>query len=209
MKVYGHPMSTCTRKVLCTLAEKGQKADFVLVDIMKGEGKVPDHLARNPLGKVPAIDDDGFVLFESRAIIRYLDETQPGAKLTPADPKARAVMDQWISFEQSHFAPPTMKIVMNLMFAPMMGKTPDQAAVEAGITEMNASLDAMEKQLAKTPFIAGQQFTLADIGFMPYLEYLAATPAISHVNDRPAVAKWWKTISERASWKTATGKSAA
>lgn len=209
MKVYGHPMSTCTRKVLCTLAEKGQKADFVLVDIMKGEGKVPDHLARNPLGKVPALDDDGFVLFESRAIIRYLDETQPGAKLTPADPKGRAVMEQWISFEQSHFAPPTMKIVMNLMFAPMMGKTPDQAVVEAGITEMNASLDAMEKQLTKTPFIAGQQFTLADIGFMPYLEYLAATPAISHVNDRPAVAKWWKTISERASWKTATGKSAA
>lgn len=206
MKIYGHPMSTCTRKVLCTLAEKGQPADMVVVDIMTGEGKKPEHLARQPFGQVPAIDDDGFVLFESRAIIRYLDETRPGAKLTPADPKGRAIMDQWISVEQSNFTPHAMKIVWQQFFNKMMGKPADEAAVTEGLAGVDRALDVMEKRLAGSPFIAGEQFTLADVSYMPYLEYLAATPSFSHVADRPAVAKWWNTISARPSWQKAIGK---
>ena len=206
MKIYGHPMSTCTRKVLCLMAEKGQPADLVVVDIMKGEGKSPEHLARQPFGQVPAIDDDGFVLFESRAIIRYLDETRPGPKLTPADARGRAIMEQWISVEQSNFTPPTMKIVMQQFFGPMMGKTADEGYVAEGLTGLDRALDVMEKRLASSPFLAGEQFTLADLGYMPYLEYLAATPSFSHVADRPAVTKWWKTISARPSWQKAIGK---
>src|SRR3954451_8131968 len=102
MKVYGHPMSTCTRKVLTTLAEKGHEAEFVMVDIMKGEHKLPAHIARQPFGVIPAIDDDGFVLYESRAIMRYLDEKLSGPRLAPPEPKDRAVMEQWISIEQSY-----------------------------------------------------------------------------------------------------------
>jgi len=105
MKIYGHPISTCTRKVLTTLEEKGQKADLVVVDIMKGDQKNPDHLARQPFGQIPAIDDDGFVLYESRAIIRYVDETMAGPKLTPNDAKGRGLMEQWMSVETSNFTP--------------------------------------------------------------------------------------------------------
>jgi glutathione S-transferase len=208
MKLYGHPMSTCTRKVLCTLAEKGQKADFVLVDIMKGDGKQPDHLARQPFGQVPAIDDDGFQLYESRAIIRYLDAKLPGAQLSPSDLKGRATMDQWLSVEQSNFTPAAMKIIWNLFFNPMMGKPSDDKLVEESIGTMNRALDVMQARLDKSAFLAGDQFTLAEISFAPYIEYLAQTKAISHVNDRPAVAKWWKNVSGRKSWQTAIGKDA-
>src|SRR3954471_553461 len=110
MKVYGHPMRTCTRKVLTTLAEKGHEAEFVMVDIMKGEHKLPAHMERQPFGVVPAIDDDGFVLFESRAIMRYLDEKLPGTKLTPPEAQQRGTMEQWISVEQSYMSPKAMVI---------------------------------------------------------------------------------------------------
>jgi glutathione S-transferase len=208
MKIYGHPVSTCTRKVLCTLAEKGQPAELVVVDILKGEGHQPEHLARQPFGQVPAIDDDGFVLFESRAIIRYLDETRPGTKLTPTDAKGRAIMDQWISVEQSNFTPPAMKVIWQQYFNKLLGKPCDDAAVNEGLTGLGRALDVLEKRLAAAPFVAGEQFTLADICYMPYLEYLAATPSFSHVTDRPAVTKWWKTISARPSWQKAIGKGA-
>src|SRR5271169_2565324 len=110
MKLYGHPMSTCTRKVLTTLAEKGHEADFVIVDLMKGEHKQEAHVARQPFGRVPALDDGGFWLYESRAIVRYLDEKLAGPKLTPADIQDRASMEQWISVEYSYFSPAAMKI---------------------------------------------------------------------------------------------------
>lgn len=206
MKLYGHPISTCTRKVLCALAEKGQQADFVTVDIMTGEGKKPEHMARHPFGQIPVLEEGGFQLFESRAICRYLDETLPGAKLTPGDARGRGVMEQWISVEQSNFTPPTMKIVWQQFFHKMMGKPCDETQVQEGLTGLDRALDVMEKRLSQTPFLAGEQFTLADLFHLPYLEYLAATPSFSHVGDRPAVAKWWSTISQRPSWQKAIGK---
>jgi glutathione S-transferase len=206
MKVFGHPMSTCTRKVLTVLAEKGHKADFVLVDLTKGEHKQGDHLARQPFGQVPTLDDDGFSLYESRAICRYLDETLPGPKLHGADAKSRAVIEQWVSVETSNFTPHAMKIIMQLFFAPMMGKEPDQATVASGREGLDRVLPVMERQLAKTPYIAGKEFTVADIGFLPYIDYLFAAKAADQIEAQPSVLAWWKRISDRASWKVATGK---
>ncbi len=99
-----------------------------------------------------------------------------------------------------------MKILYQQFFHKMMGKPADEAVVQEGLTGLDRSLDVMEKRLAKSPFIAGDQFTLADICYMPYLEYLAATPSFSHVGDRPAVVKWWSTISQRPTWQKAIGK---
>jgi glutathione S-transferase len=90
IKVFGHPASTCTRKVLSTLHEIGKPFKLQPVDIFaKGEHKQPEHLARQPFGRVPAIDDNGFALYESRAIIRYLNDHYSG-KLVPATCSRRA-----------------------------------------------------------------------------------------------------------------------
>jgi glutathione S-transferase len=206
MKIFGHPMSTCTRKVLATLHEKGQTPDLVVVDFAKGEHKAPDHVARQPFGQLPALEDGAFKLFESRAIMRYIDEVAPGPKLTPQTAQGRATMEEWISVEHSNFSAPSMKIIMNAMFNPMMGRPVDQKAIEEGTVGLDRALDVMQKRLDASPFIAGETFSLADISYMPYLEYLATTPQVSHVNDRPAVAKWWKKISERPAWQKTIGK---
>ena len=133
MKVYGHPASTCTRKELTTLAEKNHPAELVMVDILKGEGHTPEHLARQPWGQVPVLEeDDGWQLIESRAIIRHLDATLPGVSLTPSDARARAKMEQWISIESANFTPGVMKILGQLLFAKWRVQEPNMMIVEEG-----------------------------------------------------------------------------
>lgn len=205
VKLYGNPMSTCTRKVLTTLHEKGQKADLVVIDLRGGQ-KAADHLARQPFGQVPVIDDDGFVLYESRAIIRYLDETLRGPKLTPAEAKGRALMEQWISVETSNFTPHAMKIIYQRVFHPAAGKATDEAVVTEASAAVGRTLDVVERQLARSRYIAGDQFTLADIGFMPYVEYLFAGKAGELIESRKGMARWWSDVSARPSWKAVTGK---
>ena len=210
MKLYGHPMSTCTRKVLTVLAEKGHKADFNVVDFTKGEHKQAAYLAHQPFGVVPYLDDNGFELYESRAICRYLDETLPGTKLTPANAKDRAVMEQWISVEQSYFSGPAMKVVFQAMFNPMMfGKPTDEAVLKEGRDGVTKAAAIIDKHLAGKEYLAGAQFSIADIVYMPYIEYLFAAKHGDLITDHKNLATWWTRCSERKSWQLATGKAAA
>jgi glutathione S-transferase len=206
MKLFAHPMSTCTRKVITTLEEKQAKYELVLVDLMTGAHKAPDHTSRQPFGQVPAIEDGDFRLYESRAIIRYLDETLPGVSLTPKDPKGRALMEQWISVETSNFTPHAMTLIYQLYFGPMRGTAPDAAKIEEGRTKLAPALAVLEKQLARGPHLLGEAFTLADICFMPYVEYVVSTEAKDTILSSPNVAAWWKRVSERPSWKKVTAK---
>ncbi|WP_437520354.1 glutathione binding-like protein [Sorangium sp. So ce726] len=200
MKIYGHPMSTCTRKVLTVLAEKGQEAQFVLVDLTKGAHKQPDHLARHPFGVIPVLEDEDFTLYESRAIMRYLDHKLPGAPLTPTELRARALMDQWLSVEQSYFATPAVKIVFQRVFLPMQGKQGDESIVDASKADVSRTLDVVEKALAGHEYLAGSSYSLADISWMPYLQCLVVSKLGDLISDRPNVAAWWKRISERPAW---------
>lgn len=206
MKVYGHPMSTCTRKVLTTLAEKGHEAQFVLVDLMKGEHKQPAHVARQPFGVIPALEDDGLMLYESRAIIRYLDRKLPGTALTPTDLRAYALMEQFISVEQSYFSSAAMKVVMERFFKAQSGGTPDEARVAEGFKGAEKALGVIDPVLGKQQFLAGDSFSLADISWMPYMEYFAAVGGADLINQHKNVAAWWGRVSSRPSWKKVTGK---
>ena len=205
MKLYGSPISTCTRKVLCTLAEKGAHADFVNVELFRGEQKDAAYMrAHQPFGRVPAIEDEGFSMYESRAIIRYLDETLAGTKLTPTDAKGRARMEQWTSVEYSYFSGPALKIIGERVFHPMLGMPIDEVKVAAGKKELAPTLDVLETRLAEASYLAGETFSLADIGYLPYVDYLFAANEGEMIASRPHVHAWWKRISERPSWKTAT-----
>jgi glutathione S-transferase len=201
IKLYGHPVSTCTRKVLTTMAENGTAHEFELVDLMKGEHKQAAHMARQPFGQVPSINDDGFTLFESRAICRYLNEKANG-KLVPADARAKGVMEQWISVESSNFTPHAMKFVFHHIFK----REQDAATLAAAEAAMTNTLSIMDAHLAKNPYFAGDQFSLADISFMPYVDYVLMTPAKDLVTKWPNVSAWWSKVSDRSSWHKATGK---
>jgi glutathione S-transferase len=205
MKLYGHPMSTCTRKVLTTLAEKGHEADFVLVDILKGEAREPAHRVHQPFGRVPVLEDDDFRLYESRAIIRYLDEKLDGPRLVPGDLHDRARMDQWMSVEYSYFSGPALQIMRELLFGHLHGKTPDMDVVKAARESVGSVLDVTEKALTHHAYFGGKTFSLADISWMPYVQYLFAAQQGDLLTSRPAMSAWWERVSTRPSWKKITG----
>jgi len=201
LTVYGHPISTATRKTLMVLHEKNIPYEFKVVDITKGAHKAPDYLAHQPFGQIPVLYDDDFKLYESRAIMRYLDETAPGASLTPKDPKEHALMEQWISIEMSHHTS-CEKIVFNLMFAPFFGAPKDQAVVDSSTKELKSLYTIMNKHLEGKTYIVGSSFSLADICFMPYLAYLLKCEGYANFLDEfPHLKHWWTTVTARESWK--------
>ncbi|NOK22834.1 glutathione S-transferase family protein [Corallococcus carmarthensis] len=202
MKLYGNPMSTCTRKVLTVLAEKGREAEFINIDLQKHEQKTPAHVARQPFGVVPALElDDGFVMYESRAISRFLDRTLPGTSLTPADPKAYARMEQFIGVEQSYFSGPAMKVVMERFFG-----TNNEENIAKGREGVKRPLEVINEALENRPFLAGNDFTLAEVSWAPYMEYLFAVGEKDLVAPHKNVMAWWDRVSNRPSVKKAFGR---
>lgn len=202
MKVYGNLMSTCSRKVMTVLAEKNREVEFISIDLMKGEQKTPEHVARQPFGVVPALEtDDGFMMYESRAIIRYLDRTLPGTSLTPTDARAFALMEQFMAVEQCYFSGPAMKIVMERFRG-----TNDEANIAKGREGIKKPLEVIDAALAKQPFLAGSDFTLAEVTWAPYMDYLFAVGEQAAVAEYKNVMSWWDRVANRPSFKKATGR---
>lgn len=201
MKIFGHPMSTCTRKVIMTLAETNTPYELVLVDLMKGEHKQPPHLARQPFGQVPAIEDGDFKMYESRAICRYINDKARGS-LIPSDPQTRARMEQWISIETSDFTPPVMKFVFHDIFK--VQQTPETLKTAGEGT--SKALGIIDQHLAKQPFMAGETFTLADICYMPYFEYALATVGKDLFPQHKNAMAWWSKVSAKPTWQKTIGK---
>ncbi|WP_437808538.1 glutathione S-transferase family protein [Sorangium sp. So ce1078] len=211
MRVYGMHASTCTQKVLTVLAEKEHEAELVEVNPLKGEDKtLPEHLARHPFGEIPVLEDDGFLLYESRAIIRYLDQRLPGVSLAPRDVREWGRMEQWISSEQSYFSGPVYdvirsgpvyNIVWNSPGAVYFPPPPDEPMLLKAKRDVALAFDVMDRTLSRTPYLAGATFSLADIVHMPYINYLIASGGGDFVTSRPGVLAWWERVSSRPSWR--------
>jgi glutathione S-transferase len=201
IRLFGSPYSTCTRKVLTALLETDTPYELVVVDFAKREHKQEPHLSRQPFGQVPAIDDDGFNLFESRAICRYLS-AKAGDKLAPSGLRERALMEQWISVEQSNFSPHAMKFVYHYIFK----REQEPLVLEAALAALEKAFSALSKPLASQPFLAGDKLTIADIGYMPYLEHFVSTPVQPKLEQFPHVVSWWGRLRERESWRKITGR---
>ena len=200
LKLFGNPVSTCTRKVLATLNETKTPFDFVVIDFAKGEHKQPAHLARQPFGQVPALDDDGFKMYEARAMARYID-AKAGGPLTPKDLQGRARMEQWISVETENFSSHAMKFIYHSVFK---REQPPEVLTKAGAA-LDVAYGAMERQLGETRYLAGETFSIAEYCYAPYLEYLPLTPGAAMIDAYPNVKKWWAAVRERPAWRKIIG----
>jgi len=208
IQVYGVAMSTCTQKVLTTLVEKGLKYELVNVDFAAHEHKSPKYLEeKQPFGVVPVlIDEDGFKIYESRAICRYLEAKYKGKGTTlipNKDAASLGLFEQAASIETSYFDPSASGIVFERAFKKYKGLgEADEAKVASLKEQLNAKLDVYDKILAKQPYLAGQEFTLADLFHLPYGAWLVKLGEGSLFESRPNVKKWWDKITSRPSWKT-------
>jgi len=200
--VVGVGMSTCTRRVLTTLEEKHAPYTLQPVDFSKGEHKSQEYLNNEqPFGQVPVLHDNDFKVYESRAISRYIDEVVYGNDLTPRDPQLRALMEQWISVEMSNYKP-CETLVYELIFKKFRGLGPDEGVVEEARKKLHAFYAVLDKQLGNRSYLVGDHFTLADIFYLPYTQYLLDVEGWGDtLSPYPNVHRWWHTISSRPSWQ--------
>lgn len=192
--------STCTQRVLMAALENGAEYELRLVDIRKDEQKHAQHLARQPFGQIPALEDGDTTLYESRAICRYIDYTRGGA-LTPTDVKKRALMEQWISLEQGTITPEIAGVVSQCVFAPIFGRKTDEDAVKKHAENAQQGLDVMDQHLATNEYLAGDIFTLADIFYIPFFTWSLRSPEKHLLQSRNNIMRWLNAVTSRSSWK--------
>src|SRR5271167_686007 len=132
MKLHFHPMSGNSRRVLLVAAHLDIPLERNLVDLTKGEQRGALHLERNPNGRVPVLEDDGLLLWESRAIMQYLAEKTPGQTLLPTDPRGRAEVQRWLFWCAAHMAPANALLVQENFVKVLMGRPADPAELKRG-----------------------------------------------------------------------------
>lgn len=205
LKLYAAPLSTASLRVAIVLHEKGVPFEYIPVNLAQKEQKTPEFLEKHPFGQVPVIDDDGFILYESRAIARYLavKYADQGTPLIPdiKDVKAYALFEQAVSNEVSNFERFAVTIVYEKVFKVRVGQTTDQAAVDAAVAQLSAKLDAYEVILGKQKYVAGDVLTLADLMHVPFGTRLYRADAGHLIDSRPNVSRWFKGLVERPSWQ--------
>jgi len=169
IKLYGIPVSNNVNKVRYCLNYLGLEYQLEPTNPMKGENKTPEYLAISPSGKIPAIDVDGFTLFESSAINRYLAATH-NSSLYPQDEKTRAVIDSWTDFASIHVQNGMGRVLFNRVMAPMIGAEKDENSEKAGIEFLERFLPVCDQQLGKNAYLAGENITLADFALLAVLD---------------------------------------
>jgi glutathione S-transferase len=199
--IYGPSFSTYARTARLVLEEKGVAYELRPVNIMAGEGQASDHTRRHPFGKVPAFEHDGFSLYETIAIARYIDRVFPGPALQPSDPRQAARMDQIIAVIDSYaYGAIVGKLVWQRLVVPMQGGQGDEGVVQGAMDTVRLCLSEFERLKGSQPFLAGSEISLADLFLAPIFGYLTMTPdAEGLLQSTPGLRQWWQVMSERPS----------
>src|ERR1700688_1847986 len=157
--VHTIPGSPFARAVLATLEEKG--ASWRLAPVLPGTARSPEHLARHPFGRVPVLEHNGFIIYETQAILRYLDRVLPTPSLTPADPKRAARMDQVMNVNDWYlFQGVANVIVFHRVVGPrVMGLAPDETAIDAAMPKARAVFEELARLLGGQSFFAGESLS--------------------------------------------------
>ncbi|KAI9573206.1 glutathione S-transferase [Boletus coccyginus] len=204
LKIYGYAKSTCTRFVALVCKEKEIPYEVVPIDLTKREHKSTEFIKNQPFGQIPYIDDDGFILYESRAIARYLIRKYPNQGTTgliPTDPKEEALFEQAASVEVSNFDSQIYPLVYEKVFKAYSGGKADQGKVDEYLKTLEAKLDAYNTILGNQEYLAGDNLTLADLQHLPYGGMLYVAGHGDVIGKRPNLARWWNDISNRPAWQ--------
>ena len=198
MIIYGSIVSPFVRKLLGYLGEKG--IDFELQGVGIGDPD-PGFRAASPLGKMPAMDDDGFLLADSSAIIHYLEAKHPEPPLIPADPQERGRVIWWDEFGDTVFAACGGKMFFNRIVSPkFLGREGDlAAAAEAETEELPKLLAYLESAIPASGYLVGDRFTLADLAAVSPLVNLRHCGSCIDAATHPRIAAWSEAILSRPS----------
>ena len=197
--VYGPAGSTYVWSARLALAEKGVAHE--LVEVPVGAHREEPHLSRHPFAKVPAFEHDGFALYETQAILRYIDEGFPVAPLQPTDLHEFARMNQIMGIVDAYAWPSIAGgILVNRLLNPRLGLPVDEAAIAAAVPEVRLCLSEFARLMGERPFMAGERISLADLMVFPLLYYFRRVPeSTGPMGEHPILASWMRRIEERQS----------
>jgi len=202
IKIWGRTTSSNVQKVMWAVAEIGLPHERIDVGGSFGKNHEPAYLAMNPNGLVPTLEeDDGFLLWESNSIVRYLAARYKSTILEPADLRMRANASKWMDWQLAVLGPAITPVFWGLIrTAP---EKRDHAVIEEGKKKTTAAMQMMDEQLGKTAYLAGDAFSYGDIpvGIMAY-RYRQLVP------ERPALAnfeRWYAAIAARPAFKAQVG----
>ena len=193
LKLHQHPLSTYSRRVRIALLEKGLRAEIVDVDMAAGAHRQPAYQALNPYGRVPTLEEDGFLLYESTAILDYLETTHPTPPLVPPDPRGRALVAMHMKLCDIQLARQTGIIIFPKRFLPK--ERWDEAAMAQAKKEIEKHLAIVERQISGREWMVGDRYSLVEVCYTPFVEFFP----LMEVTPPPAVAAWTRRMLERPS----------
>jgi glutathione S-transferase len=203
--VHSVPGSPFGRAVLLALHEKS--APYRLAPIPIATPRSAEHLALHPFGRIPALDHGDFHLYETQAILRYLDRVVPEPALTPKDPKRAARMDQAMNINDWYlFHGVANVIVFQRVVGPrLLGKAPDEEAIAAAVPKGVVVFNELARLLGEHPYFAGDTISLADLMLAPGVEVFEKLPEWSALGEpHTNLVAWLKRMQERPSMKATT-----
>lgn len=201
MTLWGFDGSTYVRTVKMLLAEKSYTdVEQVQLNVLTGEPKRPDHLARHPFGKVPVLDHDGMRILETAAICRYLNDVLPGPSLVPATPRDRARMDMVVGIIDSYgYGSLVGGVAAYHLFPDFVGGQ-NETMHANGLAQGRKVIEFAMATKGGSRFIAGDQPSLADLFLAPILFYVSLTPDKDALFLVPGLSDWWAAITPRPSY---------
>ncbi len=192
-RLWGRLSSVNVQKAVWGLEEVGLAYERVEAGGAFGRVRDPDYVAMNPNSLVPVLEEDGFVLWESNAILRYLARGQAAHGLWPEDPREAALVDQWLDWQATRFTPATRDAFWQTVRTPAEQR--DQAVIDRSVAASEACAALLDAHLMGRPFLVGDRFTAADIAAG------AAAHRWLHLDvtrtERPALRAWYERIRTR------------
>ena len=193
LKIHYHPLSTYTRRVSIALIEKSIPHERVLVDMAARGHRDPAYLALNPYGRVPTLEEDGFVLYESTAILNYLEARFPAPALVPADVQGRALVAMHMKLCDLQMSRQTGMIIFPKRFLPK--ERWDERAMAQAKAEIERHLEILERQLAGREWLVAERYTLAEVCYTPFVQFFG----LMEIVPPPSVAAWTARMLARPS----------
>ncbi len=199
--LFGLERSVYTRIARLALEEKGKPYSLYEVEIF-GPGGMPEgHLKRHPFGRIPVLQHGAFVLYETSAICRYVDEVFQGASLQPAEVKQRTRMNQIIGVLDSYaYRPMVWGVFVQRVSIPLSGGLPDESLIASSLQSSSICLDALEALAGNAPFLAGKSVSLADLHAFPMLRYFCLAPeGLAALKRHSRLYNWYQAMLVRPS----------
>jgi glutathione S-transferase len=197
-EIIGSIKSTYTRVACMVCEEKG--IEYVLTETPL---RAPEILAIHPFGKMPVLRHGDVELFESKAIATYLDRSFPAPFVFPSDPRLAALTEQWVSLVNTVIDRTLVRTYLFAYIAPKTADgTPDRDAIAAVMPAVREQIEVLDKAVAKTGHLVGDQFTFADINLLPILHRVRQAPEGARaVAKATNLARYYDRHAERPSFK--------